>query len=639
MADSIFSNWLLALQNLQSSVSKDLSEIRKQKAEIQQLKADILNEVARGKFIRDDERIVLSAPEIVIGNVDAGGMLYGDGGTIIIRGQKLGLQGVGENGSVETCASLISQTAVDPGPDGIEQVVHSQSAVITQAKHITLQSNEAVEDGYFSRSATTTGATGIRIHADEEVEIDASQSVENRKEAIENSLNELKQQAFDLSSEGLTTMAKITGTVAAMETMLQGQDLINFDEFLMRVTVTILDELSQTFKNQLPSAYDALENAISTMTRLAEVNRRQKALEAEKKLVEDATEHFKEEATGAHLTVTAEQMSFASKDGDNNIRENAASSISVQTGKLNITSYKKDGSLIDDSCVRIATHDVEISTVNPQLKEEGKADGDYTTEGSVQINSKDVSVTAVDYSISDGNYEAKEQTKESSFSVRTENVSMLSFDTEGNTTGSWYVAAQKMGQGSFDKDGNATGTLNLSAEKMLLTSLDKDAKASGQMMINAKDVFVKSVDVDKSSGSDKGLAEGGNMVMLAEKMFVGRTDDKTLTKELQISAEKAGVYAKETAEIQQDGGKAMVQLDGGNMAVKGSKAEFFGDNTVNGKTEFKGDVKAPKLVADNLEAKSSFKSTNINDGISVPGAPSSAQLNAKLKENDAPKQK
>ena len=639
MADSIFSNWLLALQNLQSSVSKDLSEIRKQKAEIQQLKADILNEVARGKFIRDDERIVLSAPEIVIGNVDAGGMLYGDGGTIIIRGQKLGLQGVGENGTVDTRAAVIAQTAVDPGPDGIEEVVRSQSAVITQAKHITLQSNEAVEDGYFSRSATTTGATGIRIHADEEVEIDASQSVENRKEAIENSLNELKQQAFDLSSKGLTTMAKITGTVAAMEAMLQGQDLINFDEFLMRVTVTILDELSQTFKNQLPTAYDALENAISTMTRLAEVNRRQKALEAEKKLVEDATEHFKEEATGAHLTVTAEQMSFASKDGDNNIRENSAASISVQTGRLNISSYKKDGSLIDDSCVRIATHDVEISTVNPKLKEEGKTDGDYTTEGSVQINSKNVSVAAVDYSISDGNYEVKEQTKDSSFSVRTENVSMLSFDTEGNTTGSWFVAAQNMGQGSFDKDGNVTGALNLSAEKMQLAAFDKDAKASGQVMINAKDVFVKSMDVDGSSGSDKGLAEGGNMVILAEKMFVGRTDDKTLTKELQISAEKAGVYAKETAEIQQDGGKAMVQLDGGNMAVKGSKTEFFGDNTVNGKTEFKADVKAPKLVADNLEAKSSFKSSNISDGFSVPGSPSSAQLNAKLKENDAPKQK
>ena len=639
MADTIFSNWLTALQNLQSSVSKDLSEIRKQKAEIQQLKADILNEVARGKFIRDDERIVLSAPEIVIGNVDASGMLYGDSGTIIIRGQKLGLQGVGENGSVETRAALISQTAVDPGPDGIEEVVRPQSAVITQAKHITLQSNTAEDDGYFSCSATTTGATGVRIHADEEVEIDASQSVELRKEAIENRLNELKQQTFDLSSAGLTTMAKITGTVAAMEVMLQGQDLINFDEYLLRVTVTILDDLSQVFNSQMPMAYDALENAISLMSRIAEINRRQKALEAEKKLVEDATEHFQEMETGAHLTVTAEQMSIASKDGDNNIRENPAASISVQTGRLNITSYKKDGSLIDDSYVRIASHDVEISTVNPQLKEEGKLDGDYVTDGSVQINSKNVSVTAVDYSISDDNYEEKEQTKGSSFSVRTENISMLSYDTEGNSTGTWYVSAENMGQGSFDKDGNATGTLNLSAEQMQLAALDKDAKASGQIMVNAKDVFVKSVDIDGSSGSDKGLAEGGNMVILAEKMFVGRTDDKTLTKELQISAEKAGVYAKETAEIQQDGGKALIQLDGGNMAVKGSKAEFFGDNTVNGKTEFKADVKAPKLVADSLEAKSSFKSSNISDGFSTPSSPSSAQLNAKLKENDAPKQK
>ena len=639
MADTIFSNWLTALQNLQSSVSKDLSEIRKQKAEIQQLKADILNGVARGKFFRDDERIVLSAPEIVIGNVDASGMLYGDSGTIIIRGQKLGLQGVGEHGSVETRAALISQTAVDPGPDGIEEVVRPQSAVITQAKHITLQSNEAEDDGYFSRSATTTGATGVRIHADEEVEIDASQSVEHRKEAIENRLNEVKQQAFDLSSEGLTTMAKITGTVAAMEVMLQGQDLINFDEYLMRVTVTILDDLTQVFNSQMPMAYDALENAISLMSRLAEVNRRQKALEAEKKLVEDATEHFQEMETGAHLTVTAEQMSIASKDGDNNIRENPAASISVQTGRLNITSYKKDGSLIDDSYVRIASHDVEISTVNPQLKEEGKLDGDYVTDGSVQINSKNVSVTAVDYSISDDNYEEKEQTKGSSFSVRTENISMLSYDTEGNSTGTWYVSAENMGQGSFDKDGNSTGTLNLSAEQMQLAALDKDAKASGQIMVNAKDVFVKSVDIDGSSGSDKGLAEGGNMVILAEKMFVGRTDDKTLTKELQISAEKAGVYAKETAEIQQDGGKAMVQLDSGNVALKGSKAEFYGDNTVNGKTEFKADVKAPKLVADSLEAKSSFKSSNISDGFSTPSSPSSAQLNAKLKENDAPKQK
>ena len=639
MAETIFSKWIAALQDLQSSVSKDLSEIRRQKAEIQRLKVDILNEMARGKFIRDDERIVLSAPEIVIGNVDASGMLYGDNGTIVIRGQKLGLEGVGDYGSVETRATLISQTAVDPGPDGIEEVVHEQSAITNQAKRITLQSNEATPDGYFSRPVATTGATGIRMHADEDIEIDASQSVQNRKEVIDSRLSEVKQQAQDLNMEALSAMKNITAVVAKMEVLLASQDLLNFDDMLMRVTVTDLDTLTQVFKEQMPQAYDALENAVSTMTRLAEMTRRQQALEQEQSMVADAAEAFEQQATGAHLSVTAEQMFVSSKDGDDNIRENPEASISVQTGRLNITSYKKDGSLIDDSCVRIATRDVEISTVNPQLKEAGNPDGDYTTEGSVQIYAKDVSVTAVDYSVSNGKYEEKEQTKESRFSVRSENVRMLSFDTEGNTTGSMYLSAEKMGQGSFDKDGNTTGTLNLSAEKIQLASKDKDAKASGQMVINAKDVFVKSMDTDSSSGSDKSLAEGGNMVILAEKMFVGRTDEKTLTKELQISAEKAGIYAKETAEVQQDGGKALVQLDGDKIAIKGSKAEFYGDNTVNGKTEFKADVKAPKVAADSVEAKSSFKSPNISDGFATPSSPSSAQLNAKLKESDAPKEK
>lgn len=636
MADTIFTNWLSALNDLQSSVSKDLAEIRKQKAEIQQLKVDIINEVARGKFIHDDNRIVLSAPEIVIGNVDASGMLYGNGGSIVIRGQKLGLEGVGEQGTVQTRAALITQKAVDPGPDGIEEVVRSNSAITSQAKHLTLESHEAEKDGFFSRTPVTAGASGVRIHADEAVEIDASQSSKNRLAAIETKLSEVKSQAQDLNMKALTAITDIAPIVAQMELLLNGQDLLNSDETLMRATVTGIDELTQQFKALLPAAYDALESTIATMTLLAETNRRQKALEEEQKKVKAAAENFTKQTTGAHLSVKAEQMIFASKDGDDNIRENPEAAINVQTGRMAITTYKQDGSLIDNSSVRIATHDVEISTVNRKLKEDGNGDGDYTTEGSVQINSKEVSVKAVDYAINGGNYEEKDQTKDSRFSIRTENIGMLSFDKEHNSTGSWYVTAKDMVQTSIDKDGNNTGTVKISAEQMSLSAKDKDAKALGKMVVNAKNVFMKSMDVDADSGSDKGLAAGGNMVILAEKMFVGRKDEKNLTKELQISADKTGVYGKTTAEIQQDGGKAMVQFDGGNIAIKGSKAEFYGDNKVNGKTEFKSDVKAPKVEADNLEAKSSFKSSNISDGISVPGSPSSAQLNAKLKENDAP---
>ena len=80
-----------------------------------------------------------------------------------------------------------------------------------------------------------------------------------------------------------------------------------------------------------------------------------------------------------------------------------------------------------------------------------------------------------------------------------------------------------------------------------------------------------------------------------------------------------------------------MQLDGGKLNAGGDKTALFGETTVNGKTAFKADVTAPKATIDNLEAKTSFKSTNISDGIAVPGAPSTASLSTKLKAEDAPK--
>ena len=155
---------------------------------------------------------------------------------------------------------------------------------------------------------------------------------------------------------------------------------------------------------------------------------------------------------------------------------------------------------------------------------------------------------------------------------------------------------------------------------------------------NGKNVFVKAVD-SEDNGADKNLASGGNMVLVAEKMYVGRTDADNQAKELLVSADKTGIYGKTTAEVQQGEAKAVVQLDGGNVAISGSKAEFYGDNTINGKSDFKSDVTMKKLTADNVEAKTSLKSKNISDGIAVPGAPSSAKLSAKLSEADAPKPK
>ena len=145
------------------------------------------------------------------------------------------------------------------------------------------------------------------------------------------------------------------------------------------------------------------------------------------------------------------------------------------------------------------------------------------------------------------------------------------------------------------------------------------------------------MDIDKDSKDDKQLAAGSTMLLVSEKMYAGAKDDKNKSKQVQLSSEKVGVFAKTTAELQQE--KATVQLDGGNVSIGGGKTNVFGETTVNGKTAFKADVTAPKAAIDNVEAKSSFKSPNISDGMAVPGAPSSASLSQKLKAEDAPKAK
>jgi hypothetical protein len=121
------------------------------------------------------------------------------------------------------------------------------------------------------------------------------------------------------------------------------------------------------------------------------------------------------------------------------------------------------------------------------------------------------------------------------------------------------------------------------------------------------------------------------MTLVSEKMYVGAKSKDVKSKKLQAVSEEMGLFADKTFEAQQGDGKAVVQLDGGKLAIGGDKNQISGD------TEVKGEVKAPKATIDNLEAKSSFKSQNISDGMAVGGG-GGGSVSAKLKTEDAPKE-
>ena len=649
----IFDDWKKILSDFQNSVEKDLAEIHKQKEAVQQMKTEIFNRLDSGQYIYDESRIVLSAPEIVIGHVDKSGDLKGYG-KVIIRGSEVDVEGVGETGTIINRAPIIQQTAVDPGIDGQEAVVYPHSSVLTQARSVVLQSNDATDA--FSQPVAIPGGSGISIHADQMLDIDASVSSETRKTAIDDHVAILKQQKADLKTVISKQKSDIDQFFSDLKKIMD-EDAAKNDGFLnARLNLVDAEKAREKMQSILPALYRLTVDYIHGVSQQAELSRQITALEAEKKAIKSGDD-FKKNTTGAHLSLNGENISMTTFDGDGNQRTNDGAGIGVRTPHMNIGMGQVDGTLIENSTFSVASENVLISTANP------KADGsEVSAGGQVKISSKSVNIEAMDYQKKDKAYTEKGLAADGKVSivaktieVATTNPKDLTRDDKGKVTKGEYkaegdvvirsktvavetldyeVADGKLKAKTLTKDSK----IEMRSEKMGMLAADTEGKATGSISLNAKAVAVKSMDVDKEKLTDDKLAVGSTMTLVSEKMYVGSKKKDVKSKKIQVVSEVVGAFADKTLEIQQGDGKALVQLDGGNASVGGSKTGIFGATTINAKTEVKGELKAPKAAIDNLEAKSSFKSPNISDGMGIGGAGGGGSLSAKLKTEDAPKE-
>ena len=651
----IFDNWKELLDNFQSSVEKDLDEIHQQKAEVQQIKADIFDKLESGLFYRDNQRIVLSAPEIVIGNVDKSGMLLGESGRVIVKGNNVELEGVGETGNIVSRAPSITQLAVNPGVDGLENVVCDTSQIISQACDIRLHSSDATDA--FSQVPLPAGKGGISIHADNSLNLEAAVSAEKRKEQIENTVKSLSDSITEVKKNMEAQKKAVDDCFKKMGKLLSDEEKLNDDtNFTSRVSFGDMELIHEQMNSLMPTLYQATQTFIHLVSQLAELNRQKKALEAEKKNIKTGDD-FKKKTTGASMNVVAESINVATSDGDGNLHTNLEAGISIRTPRLGVSMQGDDGKLVEDGGLSVNAQNIMLSSFNPS------ADGkELPVTGAVSIRAKDINIESIDYQTDDKGVKEKELTKDSKISmtaktieVATTNPKDIERDDKGKLTKGEYTAegdvifkSKNFTIESLDyevKDGKLEtkaltkdGMVSVRAEKTAFLAADAEGKSTGSFSVNAKAVDVKSMNVDKEKLTDDKLAEGSTMTLVSEKMYVGAKSKDNKSKKLQAVSEEMGMFADKTFEAQQGDGKAVLQLDGGNANVGGSKTAVYGDTTINGKTEIKGDVKAPKAVIDNIEAKSSFKSTNISDGIAVPGAAAGGSLSAKLKTEDAPKE-
>ena len=581
-----FENWQTALEDFQKNIEKELEEIRRHKAEVRQMKIDLIDHLGQGRYVRDENRIIISAPEIIIGDTDKSGMLQNGSSRVIIRANNINLEGVGsgatDTGSIISRAASIRQIAVDPGIDGTESVVKPTSEIVSQARSLTLKSDDA--EGFFSSDAPSAG-TGIHLSSNSMVSIDATKSCETQSEQLENLEKGLKTIVSDLKEDMKNVKSATASLMSKMKTLVS-KDIMNLDAITTRTNYLDIEELHTEFSQLSSSLYNTMTDYFNVLSRLAEANRQLDCVKEQKEEINKMKSSFKEKTTDTFITLQSENINLTSIDGEGNLRTNDGAGINLEGKEISLTSYGNDGALIKEGGIFMGSQEVEINTANPKISDKNI---DLPAEGSVRVVSKAIEVEAVDYETKNNKTEEKSLTKEGSFAVRAEKINLNATDTEG--------------------------------------------KATGSIAANAKAVEVKAMDVDKEKRTDKSLAAGSTLLLLAEKVYAGSKDKKTKSKSVQVASDKVGLFGDTTVELQQDG-KAILQLSGGNASLSGSKTTFYGESTLQGKVTFKSDVTAGTVDMKNLKVQSSFKTPYTTEGVSVPGAPSTAKLSAKLSEEE-----
>ena len=630
MADYIFDDWKTMLGNFQDCVQKDLEEIHKQKAEIQQMKADLFKEMEGFKYYRDEQRLILSAPEVIIGNVDESGDLMGCTGKIILNGHEVQLNGVGDTGHIVSRAPSIRQIAVNPGSDGIENVVCETSEIVNQACNIVLESNDATDA--FSMAPASAGRGGIRIHADNNMQLEAAVSSEQRKSQIEDSVEALTSVISDLEQQKTTQKQQVDSVFDKIKKLLDKEEKLD-DEDAMVGRVNTLDilDIHDQVQATLPMLCQTTMAYVNTISQLAEANRHKKALETEKGAIKEGDD-FKKNTTGASMQITAERIGVATADGDGNMHTNPEAGISIRTPRMGVSMLDDEGKLVEGSDFSVRTENINLLALSSENK--GK---NQNATGSVTIASKNVTIEAIDYEEKDGYFTEKELTSDSKLSITAKTVEVattnpkdVEHDGDGNITKGEYTAegdvifrSKNFTVESLDyevangemkmKAITADGKVSFRAEKTDVLAADQEGKATGSINLNAKAVSVKSMDVDKESLADSALAAGSTMTLVSEQMTMGAISDDKKSKKLQAISEEIDLAADNKLEAQQGDGKAVVKMEGGNVNESADNTQIDSKTTITDDTEVKTQFKSPKGTIDTLEATTSFKSKSITD--------------------------
>lgn len=560
-SDFIFDGWLKLLQQFRDDIEADLETVRLHKKEIQEIKQEIYNRLDSGYYLRDDKRLVISAPEIVIGNVDKRGQLLDGTSTIIIRSNGVDIQGAGTDGYIRSKATSIQQQAIDPGCDGCEEVVHPHANVKTQARAILMDSNSS-EDVYV-RNIDAIPALGITIHSDRELIINASKSRTDFSECIDDKISLLEADSSKLKEEATEQFNKVTSIIKDLKTKLKEDAKYVKSNEVTSTSIVALDALRLYLADKSSEFFRSIDNFVNAASQCAEKCRQQKALKANKTTL--SADEFKKEATGARVTINAEQIEFTNRDGDNWIRENDDAFLRMSSKNIFIGSVNANEENLEKGKITLRGDSILVETNDKKRNDDNI---DMPTTGKVEINSKEILVSSLDYE-------------------------------------------QKKDQERTEKNLTENGGIRIRAKKINVDGTDLEGKAAGELTMNSGKISLVSAEVDKESREIKEIHKGGILELATETVTIGKdTAEKILS-------EKIEAKAKTDLKLIQ-GDKATLSVSDNSLTVETDGTNFSkGALKVNVESEFNKkitgtSIEAKELVAKEVTGENQLKSRNFS---------------------------
>ena len=635
MADTIYESWETKLTELNNVEADKPADLHAKKNAIFALNCDDLRQIP-GRIIHDDHRIVLSAPEIIIGDVNLGGILSPTSkGKIIIRGRDVSVESAGDAGSIAMRATKISQTAEDPGVDGMEHCVKSTSQIVSQACDIVLQSDDIPDNGTFP-TPKTAGKGGIAVCAKNNVKVTAQKSCKTIKDDLDQEIAALEAKKGRLESDVKDNLNAFKELRKEFEKLSDMRDkIIKEEDNALRIDYLDLDELNILIDEVTMQLSKNLYEYSLRIAELKGVTHRSTSLKAQKNAVK-AEDKFKEESTSTAITIASEKVSITSSDGDGNIRTNKDAGVTIAANDMKVQSAIDDkGSLESKGQMSVNMHKVLITTAGKKV-EDGKPEHiEYKADGDVIITSKNIKLQTIDTEDDGKKFIDKGLTENGKIIIRskgiglsTVNTSDYESDDEGKAKKATYkpegsislytkdyllTSAEQQIENGKRKIGDITkgSRVVMRSETYSICANDKEGKAIGSININAKDVYVRSVDVDPKDTNIKKVAEGGTVKIGGER--AGIYGEKKI---LLSSHENLSVIAKknlslrgdETAELKQ--GKGLLTIKGDETTLSGSK------NTLHGETLIKV-LQSPSITGDNVTISKAMKAPNFTDSVMV----------------------